>query len=197
MLTALPHLQVYISAIEGHVPDDFIWCFARYLDFCYLARQSAHDSTSLASMQEALNQFHRYHAAFKTAGVRSDGFSLPWQHTLQHYITGIRLFGSPNGVCTSITESKHIRAVKKPWCASSKNNLLPQILRTNQCLDKLSAARSVFTSCHMLDGNILADALGLDPEFMADNDMEDTADEAEDEVKGVEGEAEGVVELPQ
>ena len=49
----------------------------------------------------------------------------------------------------------------------------------------------------MLDGDVLADALGLDPEFMADDDMEDAADEAEDEVEGVDGEAEGVVELLQ
>ena len=148
-------------------------------------------------MQEALDRFHTYRVAFETAGVRSDGFSLPRQHALEHYITGIRLFGSPNGVCTSITESKHIRAVKKPWRASSKNNPLPQILRTNQRLDKLSAARSLFISRHMLDGDVLADALGLNPESMADDVMEDAADEAEDEVEGVDGEAEGVVELPQ
>lgn len=149
-------------------------------------------------MEEALQRFHTYRVAFETAGVRSDGFSLPRQHALEHYITGIRLFGSPNGVCTSITESKHIRAVKKPWRASSKNNPLPQILRTNQRLDKLSAARSVFTARHMLDGDVLADALGLNLGSTADDfAAEDADDEAEDEVEGVDGEAEGVVELPQ
>ena len=49
----------------------------------------------------------------------------------------------------------------------------------------------------MLDGDVLADALGLNPESMADDVTEDAADEAEDEVEGVDGEAEGVVELPQ
>ena len=146
-------------------------------------------------MEEALERFHTYRVAFETAGVRPDGFSLPRQHALVHYITGIRLFGSPNGVCSSITESKHIRAVKKPWRASSKNNPLPQILRANQRLDKLSAARSVFTSRHMLAGDVLADALGLEPEYLVPEDG--AVDEAEDEVGDVDGEAEGVVKLPQ
>ncbi|KIJ16060.1 hypothetical protein PAXINDRAFT_76254, partial [Paxillus involutus ATCC 200175] len=41
-------------------------------------------------------------------------------------------FGAPNGLCPSITESKHITAVKKPWRRSNKHNALGQILRTNQ-----------------------------------------------------------------
>ena len=147
-------------------------------------------------MQEALECFHMYHVAFETAGVRPNGFSLPRQHALVHYITGIHLFGLPNGVCSSITESKHIHAVKKPWRASSKNNPLPQILQANQRLDKLSAARSIFTSRHMLVGDVLADALGLEPQFSPE-EIIGAVDEAEDEVDGVDGEAEGVVELPQ
>jgi hypothetical protein len=49
------------------------------------------------------------------AGVRPDGFALPRQHALVHYLMLIRLFGLPNGLCSSITESKHIKAVKQPW----------------------------------------------------------------------------------
>ncbi|KAH9906112.1 uncharacterized protein B0H18DRAFT_898855 [Fomitopsis serialis] len=156
-------MKVYLPAIEGHVPDGIVRCFAAYLDFCYLARRSAHDDNSLAAMEDALNRFHRHRAIFKDIGIRPEGFSLPRQHTLVHYITGIRLFGSPNGICSSITESKHIRAVKKPWRSSSKNNPLPEMLRTNQHLDKLGAARSYFMSHHMLDGDVLADAMNLGP----------------------------------
>jgi hypothetical protein len=67
------------------------------------------------------------------------GFSLPRQHAMVHYPQLIRLFAAPNGVCTSITESKHIRAVKEPWRLSSRNNALFQMLTTNQRLDQLSA----------------------------------------------------------
>ncbi|KAH9911207.1 uncharacterized protein B0H18DRAFT_1089328 [Fomitopsis serialis] len=154
-------MKVYLPAIQGHVPDNMVRCFAAYLDFCYLARRSAHDEGSLAAMQEALDRFHRYRVIFETVGVHPEGFSLPRQHALVHYITGIRLFGSPNGICSSITESKHIRVVKQPWRRSSRNNALLEMLCTNQRLDKLSAARSVFANRHMLDGDVLTDAMNV------------------------------------
>ena len=69
---------------------------------------------------------------------------------LTHYELLIRLFGTPNGVSTSITESKHIVAVKKPWCCSSKNDALGQILQTNLCLSQLATAHANFEACGML-----------------------------------------------
>ncbi|KAF9521566.1 hypothetical protein CPB83DRAFT_778511, partial [Crepidotus variabilis] len=36
------------------------------------------------------------------------------QHALSHYVLLIILFGASNGYCSSITESKHIKAVKEP-----------------------------------------------------------------------------------
>ncbi|KAH9916014.1 uncharacterized protein B0H18DRAFT_1124554 [Fomitopsis serialis] len=166
-------MKVYLPAIQGHVPDNMVRCFAAYLDFCYLARRSAHDEGSLAAMQEALDRFHRYRVIFETVGVHPEGFSLPRQHALVHYITGIRLFGSPNGICSSITESKHIRVVKQPWRRSSRNNALLEMLCTNQRLDKLSAARSVFANRHMLDGDVLTDAMNVafvtEDQFALDN----------------------------
>lgn len=71
----------------------------------------------------------------------------------------IRLFGAPNGVCTSITESKHIRAVKEPWRRSSRNNALFQMLTTNQRLDQLGAARDDFTKRSMLNGTLTESVL--------------------------------------
>ncbi len=51
-------------------------------------------------------------------------------------------FGAPNGLCSSITESQHITAVKKPWRWSSHHNALSQMLLTNQHLDKLAALQT-------------------------------------------------------
>ncbi|KAF8873125.1 hypothetical protein BD779DRAFT_1613705 [Infundibulicybe gibba] len=50
-------------------------------------------------------------------------------------------FGAPGGVCSSITESRHITAVKKPWQHSNRYQALGQMLLTNQHLDKLAALR--------------------------------------------------------
>ncbi|KAJ7759411.1 hypothetical protein DFH07DRAFT_772221 [Mycena maculata] len=65
------------------------------------------------------------------------------------------MFGAPNGLCSSITESKHIKAVKKPYRRTNHNKPLSQILLTNQRLDKLAAAHIDFATCGMLDGALL------------------------------------------
>ena len=71
-------------------------------------------------------------------------FSLPRQHALVHYCQHIRNFGAPNGLCSSLTESKHISAVKKSWWRSNWFNALQQMLIINTCNDKLAAARVDF-----------------------------------------------------
>lgn len=131
-----------------------------FLDFCYLARRDVVDTQSLAAMQDALDRFHHYRKIFQTCGVRSS-FNLPRQHSLMHFIHMIRAFGAPNGLCSSITESKHIKAVKKPWRRSSRYQALGQMLLTNQRLDKLAAARVDFQRRGMLKGTCLSHTLQL------------------------------------
>jgi hypothetical protein len=77
-----------------------------------------------------------------------------------HYHTLIQAFGARNGLCSSITESKHIAAVKKPWRRSNHYKAIGQMLLTNQWLDKLAAMRVDFTRCKMLDNTCLTEALG-------------------------------------
>ncbi|KAF9538821.1 hypothetical protein CPC08DRAFT_738828 [Agrocybe pediades] len=49
----------------------------------------------------------------------------------ERFSSSIPLFGSPNGLCSSITESKHIKAVKEPWRRSNRFNALSQMLCAN------------------------------------------------------------------
>jgi len=146
--------QVYISAIEGHVPPEMVQAFNAYLDFCYLVRRSIFTTDTLKMVDEALFRFHHHRRIFQTTGTREDtpkGLSLPRQHAMVHYRQNIEAFGAPNGLCSSITESKHIIAVKKPWRRSSKYNALGQMLLTNQRLDKLTASRVDFERRGMLE----------------------------------------------
>ncbi|KAG2040852.1 hypothetical protein BDR03DRAFT_932487 [Suillus americanus] len=94
-------MKVYLPAMEGYVPDDVVRCFHAFLEFY----------DTLKEIKEALDHFHHYHKVFQETGVCFDGFSLPRQHSLMHYTELIRMFGAPNGVCLSIMESKHIKAV--------------------------------------------------------------------------------------
>ena len=152
-------MQVYLPAIDGHVPDKMVQTMRAFLEFCYIARRDIHDTRSLAALDDALQRFHRHREIFRTSGVRSNGFSLPRQHSLIHYSKLIRAFGAPNGLCSSITESKHIKAVKEPWRRSNRFEALSQMLLTNQRLDKLAAARVDFADRGMLQGTCLSSAL--------------------------------------
>ncbi|KAJ6575917.1 hypothetical protein B0H10DRAFT_1831888, partial [Mycena sp. CBHHK59/15] len=87
--------QVYLPTIEGHVPAQMLCAFSTFLDFCYLVCQNVVKQHSLPSMLHLLN-------------ITKSDRSL------------LNLFGAPNGLCSSITESKHITAVKEPWQRSSR-----------------------------------------------------------------------------
>lgn len=151
-------MKVYLPAIEGHVPLDVVRAFRAFLEFCYLVRRNVITEKSLGEIQDALTRFHHYREIFKTTGTVLT-FSLPRQHAMSHYIYLIRLFGAPNGLCSSITESKHIKAVKEPWRRSSRYKALGQMLLTNQRLDKLAASRVDFRTRGMLSGTCLSSIL--------------------------------------
>ncbi|KAG1737260.1 hypothetical protein EDB19DRAFT_1895859 [Suillus lakei] len=118
-------MKVYIPAIKGHIPTEMVQALRALLDFIYITHHNIISSNSLNAMDNALKHFHRYHKIFQTSGL-------------------IRVFGTPNGLCSSITESKHIKAVKEPWCWSSCFEALSQMLLTNQRLDKLAASHVDF-----------------------------------------------------
>ena len=135
------------------MPQDVLRCFNAYLDFCYLARMSTFTERTLDRLDDALQRFHTHRAVFQQLGVREPtnaGFSLPRQHAMTHYRRHIENFGAPNGLCSSITESKHITAVKRPWRRSSRYNAIRQIMLTNRRMEKLTAARARFTARGLL-----------------------------------------------
>ena len=129
-----------------------------FLEFCYIARRNSLTEQNLDQLKDAVSRFHQYREVFISSGVRSD-FLMPRQHSIMHYHALIRLFGAPNGLCSSITESKHIQAVKEPWRWSNCNEALGQILITNQRIDQLAAARTDFTRRGMLNGSCLTGIL--------------------------------------
>lgn len=158
-----------------------VQCISAFLDFCYLARRPSHDTHTLDAMRGLLVHFHDLRSIFVEAGVRENGFVLPRQHSLVHYVRNIQLFGSPNGLCSSITESKHISAVKRPWRESNRRNPLGQILRKLTRMNKLAAARTEFGRRGMLYGDVLVHAR-LAAGFEQDSDYSDSEDtEAEED----------------
>jgi hypothetical protein len=85
---------------------------AAFLEFCYIARQAFITSKDLGKLEDAVSRFHISQQVFIKEGICKT-ISLPCQHLLKHYHSLIVAFGAPLGLCSSITESKHINAVKK------------------------------------------------------------------------------------
>lgn len=179
-----------MNALEGYVPSDIIKTLNAFLDFCYIARKNVLTEDSLDALDAALERFHHYREIFRVSGVRPNGFSLPRQHSLKHYSHHIRNFGAPNGLCSSITESKHITAVKKPWRRSSRYEALKQMLTINTRNDKLAAARADFSSRGMLQGTCLGETLKLLCRDSEMNDNDDDNDDCNDEFAGPDGNGE-------
>ena len=125
------------------------------MELCFLFRQNAITTTDIKRIPYELDGLHQLREIFIEAGVRND-ISLPRQHALLHYVTGSMNFGSPNGLCSSITESKHIVAVKNPWRRSSRYKALAQMVRTINRLDKLAALRRVYVEQGMMVGTTSA-----------------------------------------
>ncbi|KAF8447545.1 hypothetical protein L210DRAFT_3609849 [Boletus edulis BED1] len=131
-------MKVYLPAIADYLPDEMVQCIASFLDCCYIIRQSSLDEEDLKAFDNALLCFQDKRKIFQDCGVRPNEISIPRIHALQHYHEMIQLFGAPNGLCSSITESKHIQAVKAPWRRTNRHEALHQMLIINQRLDNLA-----------------------------------------------------------
>ncbi|EDR03732.1 uncharacterized protein LACBIDRAFT_306911 [Laccaria bicolor S238N-H82] len=121
-------MKVYLPAILGYVPPKMVQCISTFLDACYIARRADITQESLAALQTAIERFHTHREIFCTSGE----------------------FGAPGGLCSSITESRHITAVKRPWRRSNHYEALGKMLLTNQQLDKLLRACADFIERRML-----------------------------------------------
>ncbi|TEB03958.1 hypothetical protein FA13DRAFT_1807856 [Coprinellus micaceus] len=144
-----PHMSTPVGLSKAGA-QKVIKCFSSFLDFCYLVRRNDIDTQTLSNINKSLHQFHQHREFFRQTGMREDDFSLPCHHSLVHYCDNIHNFSAPNGLCSSIAESRHITAVKKPWRRSNRYEALGQMLLINQRLDKLAAARSHYVTCKML-----------------------------------------------
>ncbi|KAF6755243.1 hypothetical protein DFP72DRAFT_811830 [Ephemerocybe angulata] len=146
-------MKVYLAAIAGHVPNEMVQCLSVFLDMCYIFRRNAITITAIKKAQQLLTKFHELREVFVTSGTRSHT-SLPRQHALSHFIPSIIDFGSPNGLCSSITESRHISAVKEPWRRSNRFNALSQMLVTIARLDKINTLHRLLSLQGYLEGTV-------------------------------------------
>ncbi|KAF8256689.1 hypothetical protein EI94DRAFT_1774920 [Lactarius quietus] len=167
-------MKVFLAAVAGYIPSAMVRCIVSFMDACYIACRNAIDSPSLKRFWDHIQTFHQLRDVFIEAGVRVK-ISFPCQHALSHFYHAIHQLGSPNGLCSSITESKHIPATKDTWRRSSKNNPMGQMVRTIQRMDKMSEGG-------MLDSFAFSPKFGNTTNDMSHMPMDDSEEhENEDE----------------
>ncbi|KAF8257006.1 hypothetical protein EI94DRAFT_1774697 [Lactarius quietus] len=153
-------MKVYLGALAGYLPSVIVHCISTFMDACYITCWNAISSLVLERFQECVAKYHELHDVFLTTGTLKT-VSLPRQHALSHYHFSIQLFGSPNGLCSSITESKHRVSVKDNWYRSNHNNALPQMTKSLLWWETLAALHCYFTSLGMLKGTTAAYMAGV------------------------------------
>ncbi|KAI0634746.1 hypothetical protein C8Q77DRAFT_1253414 [Trametes polyzona] len=119
-------LIIGLPLIGGISPSRLVRAVRALLDFLYLAQYPAHTSETLALMEDALRRFHDNKAIFVQLGVR-EHFRLPKLHSLDHYITSIKLFGTTDNYDTQYTERLHIDFAKDAYRATNRKDEFPQM----------------------------------------------------------------------
>jgi hypothetical protein len=124
------------------------------LEMLYIVRADEHDDHSLANLRDHEQLYLQYREIFRTTGTR-EHFNLPRQHALFHFRHNIEDFGSANGVCTTLSESKHKTAIKEPWRRTNQNAPIRQMLTINTRMDQLAACKVIFTMRGLLQKDCL------------------------------------------
>ncbi|KAF8889756.1 hypothetical protein CPB84DRAFT_1816420 [Gymnopilus junonius] len=182
-------MKVYLAAIAGYLPSAIVQSIAIFMDACYIARRKAISAPALQHLKECIETFHQVRTVFIALGIHAS-ILLPRQHALFHYWPSIQLFSSPNGLCSSITESKHIKVVKEPWRRSNRYKALGQMLQTLMRLSKLAALRQFFVSKGMLAGTtssyMARTLLGKEGDEVLNGPLDTEMNNEEEEVDDIE-----------
>ncbi|KAF8259888.1 hypothetical protein EI94DRAFT_1773823 [Lactarius quietus] len=107
-------MKVFLPAVAGYIPSMMVHSISAFMDACYIACRNTINLTALELLQDAVETFHKLHDIFIDTGICTM-LPLPCQHALKHFYHSIHLFGSPNGLCSFITKSKHILSTKHTW----------------------------------------------------------------------------------
>ena len=106
------------------------------IDFIYLAQYQCHSSETLELLQGALLAFHDNKTIFTDLGVR-ENFNIPKLHSLTHYVSSIKLFGTTDNYNTEQSERLHIDFVKDAYCATNRKNIYSQMTTWLQRREKI------------------------------------------------------------
>ncbi|KAI9433897.1 hypothetical protein H4582DRAFT_2112690 [Lactarius indigo] len=111
---------------NGQVSPRIVTAVRALLDFLYLAQFPSHTSNTLACLDDSLSRFHNNKDVFVDLGVRKH-FNIPKIHSLIHYSSSIRLFGTTDNYNTEQMERLHIDFTKDAYRATNHKDEYSQM----------------------------------------------------------------------
>lgn len=106
------------------------------MDFLYLAQYGSHTSDTISELQDCLARFHDNKDVFLDLGIRKH-FNLPKLHSMSHYASSIRLFGTTDNYNTEQSERLHIDLAKDAFRASNRKDEYSQMTRWLERREKI------------------------------------------------------------
>ena len=125
--------HILLALVIGtHLPNDLnpswlVHTVCTFLDFLYLVQLHCHSSDTLHQLKSALKMFHENKSIFVDLDICKN-FKIPKLHSLHHYSSSIKLFGTMDNYNTQHTEHLH-STLSKPLAhhTSNKCDELPQM----------------------------------------------------------------------
>ncbi|KAJ7195819.1 hypothetical protein GGX14DRAFT_376655 [Mycena pura] len=119
--------KVFLGLIAAGAPPQMVTAVRGVIDFAYFASLQSHTSITLRGMRDALDAFHANKQIFIDLEGRKGHFNIPKIHSLDHYETLIRLFGTADGFNTESPERLHIDYAKNAYRASNRKDYIDQM----------------------------------------------------------------------
>lgn len=130
-------LVIGLPLPNNRSPGKLLRAMKGILDFLYLAQLPSHTDETLANMSAALDTFHANKSIFIELGIRDD-FDFPKLHSLLHYASSIRLFGTTDNYNTEHSERLHIDLAKEAYAATNRKDELPQMVSWLERMEKIT-----------------------------------------------------------
>jgi Plavaka transposase len=141
MCSILLGLVVDLPVPGGQDSTRVIRAVRALMDFLYLAQYGSHTSDTISELQDCLTRFHDNKDVFLDLGIWKN-FCLPKLHSMTHYASSIRLFGTTDNYNTEQSERLHIDLAKDAYRATNRKDEYSQMtqwLERREKIQQLSA----------------------------------------------------------
>ncbi|KAJ7654795.1 hypothetical protein B0H17DRAFT_1214266 [Mycena rosella] len=134
--------KVFLGLVAADTDEEVVRAVRTLMDFASCASLQSHTSITLLCLRTALDEFHAHKQIFLDLHARKGDFNFPKLHSLDHYESLIRLFGSANGFNTESPERLHIDYAKNAYRASNRKDYIDQMtlwLQRQEAVARFSA----------------------------------------------------------